>query len=62
MKNISQEKVLDIKVGLPGFPLQREFGQIAYAIHRLRQIGEEALSTINTMFISLQHRAFRGEL
>jgi len=62
MKNISQEKVLDIKVGLPELPLQREFGRIAYAIDRLRQIGEEALSTINSVFISLQYRAFRGEL
>jgi len=62
MKNISQEKVLDIKVGLPELPLQREFARIAYAIDRLRQIGEEALSTINTVFISLQYRAFQGEL
>lgn len=62
MKNISQEKVLDIKVALPGLLLQRKFGRIAYAIDRLRQTGEEALSTTNTAFISLQHRAFRGEL
>ena len=62
MKNISQEKVLDIKMGLPKLPMQREFGRIAYTINRLRQIGEEALSTTNTMFTSLQHRAFRGEL
>ncbi|MDR4468881.1 MAG: restriction endonuclease subunit S [Nitrospira sp.] len=62
MKNISQEKVLDIRVGLPELPLQREFGRIAYAIDRLRQIGEAALSTINTVFISLQYRAFQGEL
>jgi len=62
MKNISQEKVLDVKVGLPQLPMQREFGRIACAIDRLRQIGEEALSTTNTMFISLQHRAFQGEL
>ena len=62
MKNISQEKVLDIKVGLPQLPMQREFGRIAYTIERLRQAGEEALFTTNTMFISLQHRAFRGDL
>ena len=62
MKNISQEKVLDIKVTLPGLSLQRKFGRIAYAINRLRQVGEEALSTTDTAFASLQHRAFRGEL
>ncbi len=62
MKNISQEKVLDIKVTLPGLSLQRKFGRIAYAINRLRQAGEEALSTTDTAFASLQHRAFRGQL
>ena len=62
MKNISQEKVLTIKVGLPPLDLQQEFARRVAAVEKLKQAQRTALAELDALFATLQHRAFRGEL
>jgi type I restriction enzyme S subunit len=62
MQNISQPKVLSIQVGNPPLSLQREFATRIQAVESLKDIERTALSEQDSLFTSLQHRAFRGEL
>jgi type I restriction enzyme S subunit len=62
MKNISQDKVLTIKTGLPPLDLQREFARRVTAVEKLKTTQRTALAELDALFASLQHRAFRGEL
>lgn len=62
MKNISQGKVLDIKLALPPVRQQREFADKLRVIDRGRSIMTAELASLDRMSKSLQHRAFRGEL
>lgn len=47
---------------LPPLPLQQEFAQRIEAIESLKAKHRESLTHLDTLFASLQHRAFRGEL
>jgi type I restriction enzyme, S subunit len=47
---------------LPPLPLQQEFAQRIEAIEHLKSQHRESLIHLDTLFTSLQHRAFRGEL
>ena len=47
---------------LPPLPLQQEFAQRIEAIEFLKAQHRESLAHLDTLFASLQHRAFRGEL
>ena len=62
MKNIPQEKVLDISVGFPPFPSQQEFARQLNEIRATRKSHEAQFHQLDNLFASLQHRAFRGEL
>jgi type I restriction enzyme S subunit len=62
MKNISQEKVLSIKVGFPPLKLQQSFGLKFNDIERLIANQRVHLEKLDGFFDALQHRAFRGEL
>jgi type I restriction enzyme S subunit len=62
MKNISQDKVLSIKVGFPPLDLQRSFGQRFNKIEDLVSCQRTHLLKLESIFSSLQNRAFRGEL
>jgi len=62
MKNISQEKVFGISTILPPLGLQRQFTERVAVIERLKAAHRSALTGLDTLFASLQHRAFRGEL
>ncbi len=62
MKNISQNKVLTIKVGLPPLPLQQKFAAIVESIERQKAAQRAHLAELDALFAALQHRAFRGEL
>ena len=62
MKNISQEKVLGIRTIMPPFELQRAFARRLQAIRRLEISYCSGLASLDALFASLQHRAFRGEL
>jgi len=62
MKNISQEKVLSICVGLPPLDLQRRFAQEVRRIRQSTQVAQTSLIQLDRLFVSLQHHAFHGEL
>jgi len=62
MKNISHEKVLSIPVGQPPLPLQQTFATRIQAVESLKATHRAALTELNALFASLQHRAFAGQL
>lgn len=62
MKNISQDKVLTIRTGLPPLPLQHEFARRVTAVEALKTAHRASLAELDALFATLQHRAFRGEL
>ena len=47
---------------LPPLSLQQEFARRVEAIEQLKATHRESLAHLDTLFASLQHRAFRGEL
>ena len=62
MKNISQEKLLAMRLSLPPIDLQRAFVDSVAAIDKLKVHHRVQLTKLDALFASLQHRAFRGEL
>jgi type I restriction enzyme, S subunit len=62
MKNISQEKVFGIRTILPPIAEQTKFAHRIAAVEALKQSHRDSLIKLDTLFASLQHRAFRGEL
>jgi type I restriction enzyme, S subunit len=62
MKNISQDKVLSITVGFPPIKLQRTFANRVRCIEQTKIACRASEVELDTLFASLQHRAFRGEL
>jgi len=51
-----------LKLFLPPLPLQQEFARRVEAIDRLKATQRQSLAQLDTLFASLQHRAFQGEL
>ncbi len=49
-------------VPLPPFELQHEFSRRVTVVEKLKMEQYTFLTTLDTLFISLQHRAFQGEL
>ena len=49
-------------VALPPLDLQREFARRVAAVEKLKTAQRAALTELDALFASLQHRAFRGEL
>jgi type I restriction enzyme S subunit len=62
MKNISQEKLLSMKLSLPPIDVQRAFATHVVEIDALKAHHRAHLAKLDALFASLQHRAFRGEL
>lgn len=62
MANINAKEIQAMKIAQPPLPLQREFGLRILAIERQREVYRQSLTQLDTLFASLQHRAFRGEL
>jgi type I restriction enzyme S subunit len=62
MKNISQEKVFSVRVGLPPLALQDTFATRVQAVESLKATQRAALAELDALFASLQHRAFAGQL
>jgi type I restriction enzyme, S subunit len=62
MKNITQDKVLSIEVGHPTLSLQQTFATRIAAIEALKTTHRSALTQLDALFASLQHRAFSGTL
>jgi type I restriction enzyme, S subunit len=51
-----------IEVPVPPLPLQREFARRVEAVEKLKTAHRASLVEMDALFVSLQHRAFRGEL
>lgn len=52
----------DLKIGLPCIRLQREFARKTIAVEALRTTHRGSVANLELLFLSLQHRAFQGEL
>jgi type I restriction enzyme, S subunit len=61
-KTITAEGIKKIKLPLPPLALQQEFADRIGEIEALKAQHRESLAKMDTLFASLQHRAFRGEL
>jgi type I restriction enzyme S subunit len=62
MKNISQAKLLRLELPVPPMELQRVFEARIKESRRLAGECRRSLEELTSLFASLQHRAFRGEL
>ncbi|WEB41223.1 restriction endonuclease subunit S [Streptomyces yunnanensis] len=62
MANINARELQGIEVAEPPLPLQVEFAKRVGAVESLREIHRRHLVELDSLFASLQDRAFRGEL
>ncbi len=62
MPNISKEKLRSVEIQTPPPSLQRAFAAQLTEIDKLKVSNRAQLSNLDSLFASLQHRAFRGEL
>lgn len=62
MTTIDQQGIGSIPVICPPMPLQVKFAERIGAIQSMRDLHRAALGSLHSLFGSLQHRAFRGEL
>jgi type I restriction enzyme S subunit len=51
-----------IKLPVPPIRLQRDFSEKVAIVEKVKRSNERSLASLGTLFASLQHRAFRGEL
>jgi len=60
--NVSGTQLESAFIPLPPLDLQREFAHRVAAVEKLKTAQRAALTELDALFASLQHRAFRGEL
>jgi type I restriction enzyme S subunit len=60
--NLSQELLRNMHIVVPPHDAQHEFSKRIRAINRLKASQRASLAEMDSLFASLQHRAFRGEL
>ena len=59
---ISMGRLRGLQVPVPPIKLQREFARRVRAVEKLKTAQTRSLAELDALFVSLQHRAFRGEL
>lgn len=62
VKFISKRTFSAIPIQLPSIESQREFAAKISSLETVKNVHQESLVALDTLFASLQHRAFRGEL
>lgn len=62
MSGLNMGLIKEMPVPLPPLDLQREFARQVAAMEKLKATHRASLTELDTLFASLQHRAFRGEL
>lgn len=62
MANINAKEVQTIRLPVPQIELQQTFATRVAAVERLKEVHRQHLAELDTLFASLQHRAFKGEL
>ncbi len=60
--NINTEGLAAIPIPIPPLSLQQAFAARVRGIEALKEKHRAHLAQLDTLFASLQHRAFRGEL
>jgi type I restriction enzyme S subunit len=60
--SINQQDVSGFRTSVPPIQLQHEFASRVAAVEKLKTAQRAALTELDALFASLQHRAFRGEL
>ncbi len=61
-KNINLAILRSLKIPVPPFPLQESFATRIQAVESLKTTHRAALTELDALFASLQHRAFAGTL
>jgi type I restriction enzyme S subunit len=62
MKNISKPKVMTLEVPVPPLSLQKEFAARAFEIRAMQTEQAKSRQKLDSLFQSMLHRAFNGEL
>ena len=62
MTTISQDGITNIVIPVPPINLQNQFASRIKALEQLKADNNAALAKHNTLFASLQHSAFTGQL
>ncbi|MCP4305673.1 MAG: hypothetical protein GY788_12500 [bacterium] len=60
--NISLKNIRELRIPLPPLDLQHRFASIVESVGRQKTRLRTHLTELDTLFASLQHRAFNGEL
>jgi type I restriction enzyme S subunit len=60
--SLNQQDIKSLSIYLPPISLQHEFARRVTTLEALKAKHRTALAELDTLFASLQHRAFRGEL
>jgi type I restriction enzyme S subunit len=60
--NISNGDILELNLPVPNIEIQNKFSQVVSELDSLKKRHQSSLMEFDTLFMSLQHRAFRGEL
>jgi len=61
-KNLNLSLVRDIEIPLPTIAAQKTFVRNLAMLEKIRSTQRASLAELDSLFASLQHRAFRGEL
>ena len=60
--HLTGEKLKAMNIPVPPIAIQHEFAQRIGIVDKVKARHQQSLSELDTLFASLQHRAFRGEL
>jgi type I restriction enzyme, S subunit len=59
---LNKRDLAPLKIALPPVERQREFSHHLQRVEKIRASQQAALAKTHTLFVSIQHRAFNGEL
>ncbi len=62
MANLNRSKIASLEIPLPPLDLQRKFASIVESVEKQKERQRAHLAELDTLFASLQQRAFRGDL
>jgi type I restriction enzyme S subunit len=61
-REITLSRLREMPVLLPPLSIQQQFSEQVTSVEKLKSFQRESAAKLETLFASLQHRAFRGEL
>jgi type I restriction enzyme S subunit len=62
LASINSTQLRALPIHIPPIAIQERFRSVLYRIELLNEVAISSLAHLNTLFLSLQQRAFRGEL